>query len=418
MQSRVPHFIPLLIVCLLCFGLAACKQEAPRTPTIGEAFAGPIALNLREDVAPGSKTVATLKHGDRVEILQTRRRFVKVRTEKGVEGWTDNRQLMTPEQMKELSDFSERSATLPSQGSATVFGTLNMHAEPSRQSPSFYQIAEGLPVEVIGHRISPRVAPAPPPPPRIAKPVQPAKKKKAEKAELTIPLPPKGPSPKPPENWLELSKTRAVEEEPAPKETAVEKAPEPAAPKAMDDWSLVRTKDRKAGWVLTRMLTMTIPDDVAQYAEGHRITSYFSLGKVQDGELQKNHWLWTTSIGGAQPYEFDSFRVFIWALKRHRYETVYIQRKVKGFYPVEVKSGENPSFTLILEGDDGKLYRQAYAFEGYRVRLTGKSLLENPSEPSKAGTLTTTQAPPPAPNATVPTLEKVKGWFKQLKPGK
>jgi hypothetical protein len=217
---------------------------------------------------------------------------------------------------------------------------------------------------------------------------------------------------------VELSKTRVVEEEPAPKETAVEKAPEPAVPKVMDDWSLVRTKDRKAGWVLTRMLTMTIPDDVAQYAEGHRITSYFSLGKVQDGELQKNNWLWTTTIGGAQSYEFDSFRVFIWALKRHRYETVYIQRNVKGFYPVEVRSGVNPSFTLILEGDDGKLYRQTYAFEGYRVRLTGKSLLENPSEPSKTGTLATTQIPPPATNATVPTLEKVKAWFKQLKPGK
>jgi hypothetical protein len=52
------------------------------------------------------------------------------------------------------------------------------------------------------------------------------------------------------------------------------------------------------------------------------------------------------------------------------------------------------------------------------VRLTGKSLLENPSEPSKTGTLAATQTPLPAANATVPTLDKVKAWFKQLKPGK
>ena len=412
MQSRIPHFIPLLIFCILCCGLAGCKDEAPRAPSLGEAFAGPIALNLREDVSPNSKIVAALKHGDRVDILQTRRRFVKVRTEKGVEGWTDNRQLMTPEQMKELSDFSERSAGLPSQGSATVFGTLNMHAEPSRQSPSFYQIGEGMPVEVIGHRISPRVAP--PPAPRIVKPAPVSRKKKSEKdkKELTIPPPPKGPAPRPPENWLELSKTRAAEEDPAPKETAVEKAPEPVLPKTMDDWSLVRTKDRKAGWVLTRMLNMTIPDDVAQYAEGHRITSYFLLGKVQDGELQKNDWLWTTTTGGAQPYEFDSFRVFIWALRRHRYETAYIQRNVKGFYPVEVKPGENPSFTLILEGDDGKLYRQTYAFEGYRVRLTGKTLADIPSEASKTGTLATTQAAPSPASPGLSVIDKVKTWFK------
>src|ERR1039457_6644848 len=36
---------------------------------------------------------------------------------------------------------------------------------------------------------------------------------------------------------------------------------------------------------------------VAQYAEGHRITSYFSIGKIQDGGVQKDIWLWTTSEG-------------------------------------------------------------------------------------------------------------------------
>ena len=66
----------------------------------------------------------------------------------------------------------------------------------------------------------------------------------------------------------------------------------------MDDWSLVRTPDGKAGWVLTRPLSMAIPDEVAQYAEGHRITSYFALGQVHDDDVVKNNWLWTTITKG------------------------------------------------------------------------------------------------------------------------
>ena len=30
------------------------------------------------------------------------------------------------------------------------------------------------------------------------------------------------------------------------------------------------------------MLTMSIPDEVAQYAEGHRITAYLPLGEVKE----------------------------------------------------------------------------------------------------------------------------------------
>ena len=73
---------------------------------------------------------------------------------------------------------------------------------------------------------------------------------------------------------------------------------------------------------------MAIPDDVAQYAEGHRITSYFALSDVRDGDAVKHNWLWTTIASGDHPYDFDSFRVFTWSLRRHRYETAYIQRNV------------------------------------------------------------------------------------------
>lgn len=416
MQNRVLHFIPLLLLIGFCCCSTACKDEPKRAPSIGEAFAGPISLNLREEVASSSKIVATLKHGDRVEILQTRRRFVKVRTGKGTEGWTDTRQLMTPEQIKELQDFSARSAALPSQGSATVFGTLNIHSEPNRQSPSFYQIAEGSPVDVVGHRVAPRVAPPATTPSAAPKPAAVPKRKKSvkEKKEAALPPPPAGPAPNLPPNWLELSKSHvAPAKGQKPKPEASVKPEQPVLPVRLDDWSLVRTKDGKAGWVLSRMLNMTIPDEVAQYAEGHRITSYFPLGKVLDDGVEKKHWLWTTMSATGQPYEFDSFRVFIWALRRHRYETAYIMRNVKGYYPVEAKAGESPSFSLILENDDGKRYRYNFVFEVNRVRLAQKTLWEPGAEAPKAGS-----APVPSPPADPgpSRAEKMKNWFKLTNP--
>jgi hypothetical protein len=141
----------------------------------------------------------------------------------------------------------------------------------------------------------------------------------------------------------------------------------------MDDWSLVRTSDGKVGWVLTRPLSMAIPDDVAQYAEGHRITSYFPLGQVNDNGTVKNNWLWTTIVKGGQPYEFDSFRVFVWSLRHHRYETAYIERNVVGHYPVQViNTGATPSFSVIVEGQDDRLYRKTYAFDSYRIHLASR----------------------------------------------
>jgi hypothetical protein len=151
---------------------------------------------------------------------------------------------------------------------------------------------------------------------------------------------------------------------------------EPLKPVPTDDWYLVRTRDGKAGWVLARQLSMSIPDEVAQYAEGHVITGYLSLGKVGSAsqENAKDNWLWTTTSVGSQGLDFDSFRVFVWSIKRSRYETAYIERNVKGHYPIEARpgSGEDAAFSVVLEDKDGQVYKKTYAFSGYRVKLVSK----------------------------------------------
>jgi hypothetical protein len=180
-----------------------------------------------------------------------------------------------------------------------------------------------------------------------------------KKSSDSVPLPPPPAAPAPPADWLELSRGRAENLEP---ESAV------APPR--DDWTLIRNAAGRTGWVLTNRVYLSIPDEVAQYAEGHRITAYFSIGKVVDKETgeQKDIWLWTTSAALGRDYDFDGYRVFTWSIRHHRYETAFIQRRERGFFPVLAKRRE---FSVCLEDDDGNRIRHKFTLTDNLVRAAG-----------------------------------------------
>jgi hypothetical protein len=388
---------------ILTLGLVACQEGPPRAKAIGDAYAGPAILKIRRDIPLESPVVATVKHGERLELLQRRRRFFRVRISSGVEGWTDERQLLAREDMDKLKALAARAAQMPQQGQATSFSELNVHTLPARQSPSFLQIRENEKVDVLEHVVTPRTdLPRKALLPPAAKKANAAAKKPAKEPKYP-PLAPPPTLPGPPPNWLELSKTNLEAEEPDSESAEKE---EDAKPVPMDDWSLVRTKDGESGWVLTRRLVMAIPDDVAQYAEGRRIVSYFALGEVADGDHKKQDWLWTTISDGAKPYDFESFRVFIWSLRRHRYETAYIERNLHGYAPVLLKQVElsstkgdstakYPGFSVCVEKSDGERYRREYAFITNVVRFAG----ERPCEPAPQESVAAPTALPAGPAA-------------------
>ncbi len=348
------RLIAILAPALLVW-LAGCGLEPDEGSKPAEAFVGPVELEILGELAPDAPVVATLHHGDRVEIIGRKRRFAKIRAANGAEGWTDGQLLLSPAAMSRLERQGRIAARLPSQGKVTVYDTLNVHTDPNRQAPSFYQLEEGILAEVTAHRVAPR------------KPYEPP-----QDDSLTLPLNSYG-------------------------------RPDEAVEGPADDWTLVRLENGRAGWVLSRMLVMAIPDEVAQYAGGRRITAYASLGRVRDGELWKHHWVWTTISAGRRPYQFDSFRVFVWSTRRHRYETAYRERNLIGYYPLETQVSEGPggrrtvTFSLIVREEDGVLYRRLYSFSGYRVRLIEKTLWTPP---------TAAQADPHAGYVSLPPAEE------------
>ncbi len=377
----MPLFRAIVLVSVLV--LAGCGTDSPE-PGLGVAFVGPMRLDLWAELAPRAAVTATLKQGQRVEILETRRRFVRVRTEGGTQGWTEAEFLLNQAQVEAYRASQESLEDLPSMGVATVSNALNTHIAPHRVAPSFTQIPESGRVEIIGHCVAPRGAYLPPP--RRAWRGGRGGKEDSGGAQWSViandpsPRPPPPKAPALPENWLRLSRPRLSDVEGITTAEQREQENE-AASVPSDDWYLVRTPEGRVGWALARRLVMAVPDEVAQYAEGQRITSYFAVGEVTDGGKKHRDWLWTTLGAYDVPYQFDSVRYFTWSRRRHRYETTYIERRLHGYYPVRLlktKAGDIEGFSLIERAADGELQKRAYRFLGNRVRLTGREAYTKP----------------------------------------
>lgn len=386
----------VMFLCACLLALAACSTSPDRDPVIGEAYAGPATMPLRDDLSLRARTLATVRHGERLDIIGRRRRFYKVRTEQGVEGWVDGHQLLGEAEIKALRNFVAGSSRMPSMGAATVFEPLNVHTVPNRFSPSFAQIPADGSVDVLGTVMLDR---APYDPPElVVRAAPPAPRKKKPPKEKTVPPPPRGKPPEVPANWLELSGNPKILSPPEPDEVA-------EVPPARESWALIRLKDGTAGWTLTRLLVMSIPDEVAQYAERARIVAYFALDSVADEGQIKNTWLWATRVSATQGCDFDSFRVFVWSLKRHRYETAYIERRVHGLLPIDARPAVGaapPQFAILAEEPEGTLARREFVFAAGRVRQTKKAAAERPAplwQPPPGGDALKA-APTPAPEST------------------
>jgi len=339
----------VLAFLLLWLAGAGCLREPGDSP-IGEGYAGAGSSALRDRLGAGSTVIGSLKPGEHVVILQRRRRWVRIRTDNKREGWIDERNILAPEEYAKFRDEVKATAGRASQGQARARAVLNLHLDPDRKSPAFYQLAEGETCDVVEHRALPKPLPpgATPPPAAEPGPGQPAGEAQPPTQQNQPPAKAEPAQKKP--------------EPPAGKKGKKGQRLKPAGP-AMEDWFLVRGND-KAGWALARILDMAIPDEVAQYAEGKPITAWQVLDEVPAGDQKKAHYLWATTDESGLPYDFTGIRVFIWNAGHRRYETSYRERNLRGVYPltvgrVRLKSGEVPSFTITtLDDADNRVTRE------------------------------------------------------------
>lgn len=408
------NFIAFLF-CLAVLSLAACGPTGEHEPSFGEAWVAPSTLQVRRELALRAPVSVTLHHGDKVDLLGRRRRFVKIRASNGAEGWTDSRLLLSADARDKFQDLQDRAAAAPSLGQATVLDAVTVHSAPYRQAPALFQIPPKTPVEILAHQRFERLPWDPPPllEELALKPKSAKKKKEPPK----IPPPPPGPPPAVPDDWLLLS---GYPQDHLPGEKPNEPPPAPPTPPAMDDWTLVRYETGRAGWVLDRLLYLSIPDEVIQYAERARIVAYFQLGTVRDKELVKPVWLWAAQSASARNLEFDSLRIFTWSLRRHRYETSWIEHNVQGAGPVTlVREGQNiTGFRTYAIEKDGMIARREYALQNNRARIVAR-VAEQPPGPWFVAPRKVTEPASFVENVESLTLwQKTKRWVSRLRAGR
>jgi uncharacterized protein YgiM (DUF1202 family) len=285
------------------------------------AYVSAVQANLRDRVAAVYEKVGVVKNGERVEVLDRDRRFVKVRTATGAMGWIEQRYLVNQQVFDQLQRLTKESQNDPVQGMAIARNDTNLHVEPGRETEHLYQISLGEKVSLL-------------------------RRATAEKPGVVA-------APRP------SAKGAEKEQQPAP---------------VLEDWWLVRDSHNRVGWVLGRQVDLDVPLEVAQYAEGQRIVAYFVLNQVQDGDKKVAQYLTVlTEPKDGLPFDCNQIRVFTWNVKRHRYETAYRER-FEGMLPVTVsqenfeKEGVLPTFTIRVRDENGNLTERKYKLNTPIVR--------------------------------------------------
>jgi SH3-like domain-containing protein len=305
--------------------LAACNRGGGRVLEI--AYVSAVQAILRDHVAAVYEKTGVVKNGDRVEVLDHDRHFVKVRTASGAMGWMEQRYLVNQEVFDRIQKLTADSQNDPVQAQGVTRNDTNLHVEPGRDTEHLYQISSGEKLSLL-------------------------KRGTAEKPGAAAQVP---------------RSTEAAGRSPDKKD---KKEPGPV----IEDWWLVRDSHNRVGWVLSRMIDLDAPLDVAQYAEGQRIVAFFVLDQVQDRDKKVAQYLAAlTEPRDGLPFDFNQIRVFTWNVKHHRYETAYRER-MEGVLPVTVsqetfdKEGLLPVFIVRVQDDSGKVTERKYKLNTPIVR--------------------------------------------------
>jgi SH3-like domain-containing protein len=316
------------LAAVLPFGVSACRGRGRRVLEVN--YVSVTEAALRDRVAPVYNHVGTVKNGERVEVLEREKRFSRVRAASGVEGWIEQRYLVDQQTYDALQKLTQENLNDPVQSPGVLRNETNLHITPSREAEHLYQLPSGARVSVL-------------------------KRATAEKQLGTV--------------AESTGKTFA--------KTSGGKA---SSGPVLEDWWLVRDADNRVGWVLARMVDLDVPLEIAQYAEGQRIVAFFALNQVLDtgkdgtGKNVSQYLCVLTEPHDGLPYDYDQIRVFTWNVKKHRYETAYRERGLKGVLPVTItsenfdKEGMLPVFILRVKDDSGNLNERKYKLNTPIVR--------------------------------------------------
>ncbi len=310
------------------------------------AYVAVTEAGLRDHVSTVYNKTGVVHNGERVQILERMqsKRFIRVRSPRGEEGWVQERYLADQPTFDQFQRLSDQFKSSPAQATAITEEQVKVHVLPGRKTGYLYLLNEKQKVDLLQRQTVDRNAP-----------VAQLKDDKPKDADAD-----------------------SSDDDP--------KSSENAPPAIREDWWLVRDGQNRVGWVLGRTLYLDVPEEIAQYSEGQRIVAAFPLDEVPDGDKKVPEYLvlFTDNKDG-MPYDFNQARVYTWNARKHRYETAFRERELTGVLPVTLgrqdfdKEGNLRTF-ILRNKEDGSVRELTYKFNPPIVRR----VLAPGEEPPKA----------------------------------
>jgi hypothetical protein len=317
----------------LATGIFLCALGGCKSESSGKADFVYVAVPeaaLRDHVATIYSKTGVVHNGERLMVLERmqNRRFVRVRSPRGEEGWLQERYLADQQTFDQFRLMAEQYKDTPVQATATVEHEARVHVVPGRKAASLFPLAQKEKVGLLKRQTINRNA---------------------------VPGAPKEPDAEP--------------------DTTADDPASGAEPAVWEDWWLVRDSQQRAGWVLGRSLFVDVPDEIGTYAEGQRMIAAFPLDEMDDdGKKVSDYLVAYSEPKDGLPYDYDQVRVFTWNKRKHRYEGAYRERHLAGTLPVSIgrqefeKEGTLRTFTLRSKDEGGQVREQIYKFNPPIVR--------------------------------------------------
>jgi hypothetical protein len=293
------QYLALSVSLTIC--LSGCSKLRPK-PAAEYVYVTSKQTYLRDRVAAVSNRTATVENGDKLQVLEKNRRFLRVKTEKGEEGWLDDRAVATQQVYDEFEALKADHSKDPVVATGVVRDDVYLHTKPGRETDRLFRLLEGDKLKLL------------------------------QRASVPKPVP----------SGQRLARPSTVQK------TSSDAADQGPPPPVMEDWWLVEDSKGRTGWLYGRMMDVDVPDAIMRYSEGQRVVGAYVLTRVNDPEApqeDKDVPVYVTVLSpytAGLPYDFNQVRVFIWNVKKHRYETGFRERNIEGYLPVKVTREKDP----------------------------------------------------------------------------
>jgi len=331
------RLFPGLLLGLLT--LQGCGRFVPHQPH-EYVYVWARGTYLRDRVAAVSNRVAEVVNGQRLQVVEHGRRFLKVKTDRGEVGWIEDHGVIDQQIYDKFAQLEKANAGDPVIGTAVLRDDYWLRDAPGRTSDRFYLLPENDKLQLLMRASVPK-----------------------PDAPQALPMPVAKP----------VSRTK------------IDGPPQPPPPSLEDYW-LIRDSSGRVGWIRARTLDEDVPDAIAGLAEGQKIVGAYILRKVNDpdanvpGDQVPEYIAVLAPWKDGLPYDFDQVRVYTWNVKKHRYETAYRERNLAGFLPVSVTEAsqsnqQTPAFSfrvaigdqVALDAQTGMVKPGDTALESFRM---------------------------------------------------